>query len=133
MSQPSPAQAVWNHRHFLAQQANRFRELVQVIHQVSEDRIPDMSLPQWTSLLAFVLEYEPDLIIELGRDFGNSTCCFLEAASHLRSPCRVVSLCRSGLWSEKAAPKLELHCSPEWFARGTILQGDFTTIDFKPY
>ena len=133
MQSLSPAQALWNRRQLLAQHAEEFRQLVRAVHEISQDRVPDMSLPQWASILAFTLDYQPDLVIELGRDFGNSTCCFLEAAAHLRNACQLVSLCRSGMWFNKTAPALEAHRSQEWFARGTILQSDFAAIDLKPY
>lgn len=38
----------------------------------------DLAPHQWISLAAFALDFQPDLIIELGRGYGNSTAMFLE-------------------------------------------------------
>jgi ubiquinone/menaquinone biosynthesis C-methylase UbiE len=39
----------------------------------------DLQLFQWAQLMAMTWEFEPDLVIELGRGHGNSTCAFTEA------------------------------------------------------
>jgi cephalosporin hydroxylase len=50
-------------------------------------------------MTAAVLEFKPDLILELGRAMGNSTAAFTNAANLLGpSACRVLSLCLSYEW-----------------------------------
>ncbi len=91
MIHATPGQAFWNQRHVLAALSPRLRTMIDA---VAHPR--DMTLSQWAQLIAFTLEFRPDLILELGRGFGNSTCCFLESARHLEengSSCRLVSLC----------------------------------------
>src|SRR5207248_1712314 len=91
-------------------------------------------LRQWNQLLAFALEFRPDLIIELGRGHGNSTCCFLEAARHIETTggsCRVVSLCLSNTWALETAQRLRSICDASWFGRGNILRKDILEHDFE--
>jgi hypothetical protein len=120
-------QAVWNQRHRLAATADRLRELMRAVGQTV-----DLSLNQWVQLTAFALDFRPDLIIELGRERGNSTCCFLEAAELLRpeQDCRVVSLCLTDYWAKETRPRLERVCSHAWFARGEILRQNLLKYDF---
>jgi len=122
----SPAQALWNQREQIADNRDRIHALMSAV-----GRSTDLTPFQWAQLLAFALEFEPDLIIELGRERGNSTCCFLEAA-RLLSPhfCSVLSLCLTDVWQRETAPRLQPLCDPEWFARGRILSQDLLTFDF---
>jgi hypothetical protein len=93
----------------------------------------DLTLYQWAGLIAYAQEFRPDLIIELGRGHGNSTCCFLEAARHLRpDPCRVVSLCRSDTWAADTLPRLKQVCPDDFFAPLQLEQGDILAYDFAP-
>ncbi len=119
----SPATAVWNQR--LAIQANRDR-LQQLFTAVNDPE--SLSLPQWIHLYAAVLEFKPDLVLELGRHIGNSTAVFTEAANQI-GQCQVISLCRTTNWQEATQQQVSQIVSPEWFnpleARiGDILQTD---------
>ncbi len=129
MAIASPAQALWQQRHQLARHAPRLRQLIEAVK-----RGVDFNPYQWAQIMACTLEFQPDLILELGRDYGNSTCCFLEAAEllHPSRSCRVVSRCFSDYWYTTTAPKLRALCSPSWFARGDIQQGDILAMDFAP-
>jgi len=122
----SPAQALWNQRERIADNRDRIGALMSAV-----GRSTDLTPFQWAQLLAFALEFRPDLIIELGRERGNSTCCFLEAARLLApSPCSVVSLCLTDLWQRETAPRLRPLCDVDWFARGRVLTQNLLTFDF---
>src|SRR5581483_10116008 len=129
MSSLSAGLALWNHRHLLS-------GIAPVLYRLREavGRPEDMPPQHWAQLFAFTLEYQPDLILELGRGHGNSTCCFLEAARHLQrygSGCRLVSLCRDSHWEEQTLPRLRPLCEADWFARGRFIQYDITRYDFR--
>lgn len=124
----SAGRAVWNQRRVVAGLAPRLRQLMGVV-----GRPTDLAPHQWGQLLAFAAEFRPDLVIELGRGHGNSTCVFLEAARALDqsgSPCRVVSLCLTSAWADDTVPRLAGVCDAAWFARGKILRGDILRYDF---
>jgi hypothetical protein len=125
----TPAQALWNQRQVLAGKAERLRGMIDIV-----GRPGDFTPFQWAQATAFALDFAPDLIVELGRAFGNSTCCFLEAAHELRRqpPCQVVSVCLNNHWHSVTAPRLQAVCSPDWFANGRIVQGDILDYDFIP-
>jgi hypothetical protein len=126
MSIVSPAQALWNQRQRLGSLSGKLRTLMHAV-----DKSIDFSPFQWVSVTAFALEFRPDLILELGRDRGNSTCCFLEVANQLggATACRVVSLDWINTWADVTVPRLRKVCPPEWFAPAEVLQGDILRYD----
>lgn len=71
-------------------------------------------------------------MLELGRDYGNSTSVFTEAAQSIR--CRVVSIGFDSehAWETRTAPRLSAIVEPEWFTPLLVIQNDITTIDFRP-
>jgi hypothetical protein len=129
MDVATPAQALWNQRHVMAGQADRLRSLINAV-----GRPGDFSPSQWAQVNAFTLEFAPDLIIELGRGFGNSTCCFLQATEQLqrRPNCQLLSICLTNHWHAVTLPKLEPLCAPAWFAPGRLIQGDILDYHFAP-
>ena len=72
----TPAQAYWNQRHIIHQCQSRWKKLAEAVGSLS-----DLSLYQWAQMGAFALEFKPELILELGRLYGNSTCVFLEVVN----------------------------------------------------
>jgi hypothetical protein len=72
----SPAQAYWNQRVALSNARDRILSLAQAVDQRS-----DLLPYQWAQLMAAALDFAPDLILELGRGRGNSTCAFTEASN----------------------------------------------------
>jgi len=128
-SLPTPGQAFWNQRHQLAASAPRLRALIDAV-----GRPTDLSPFQWAQLFALTLEFEPDLIIELGRGWGNSTCCFLEAARVLRPwhLCKLLSLSLDDDWTVRTMPRLRGLATPDWLAAGEFLQTNILTYDFAP-
>jgi hypothetical protein len=109
VGQISPALAVWNNRQKILESRDRLRALCEAV-----DWQNDLALYQWVQWFAIALEFKPDLIIELGRGRGNSTCVFTEAANSLPH-CRVVSLCNSPDWDNDTKLRVAPIVSAQWF------------------
>jgi hypothetical protein len=75
----SPAQAYWNQRRRLSASRQRILALFE-----PADSPVYPALLQWAQLMAVVLEFKAELILELGQGRGNPTCAFTEAANLLR-------------------------------------------------
>ena len=76
----TPSEALWNQRARLVEREGRLRALRSAVGEPN-----DLWLFQWAQLFCYTVEFRPDLIIDLGRGHGHSTCCFLEAAKVLRA------------------------------------------------
>ncbi len=126
---PSAAEAYYRQLPRLVQLQPRLRRLAETV-----GRVDDLSLFQWAQLLAMILEFKPDLVLELGRGWGNSTCVFTEAAYQLGQtlPCRVVSLCLADTWRKQTLPKVRAIMPPEWFRPLTASETDICAFDFGP-
>lgn len=103
------AAAMWNQRQALLEARERLKTLYELV-----DSPADFSFHQWAGLFALCMEFAPDLIIELGRRYGNSTCISTEAANRL-APTRVVGLCLTRKWQTRTVPRLERAVPREWF------------------
>ena len=121
----SPAQAFWNHREWLRDQGGFILDLSAAIG------CPSNFTPyQWAQIAAFTREFRPDLILELGRRFGNSTACFIQAANSLgNQKCQILSLCLSDDWQRATFPKLQTLIPAKWFAAADIRQSNILTCD----
>ncbi len=91
----SPADAYYNQRTALAQSSDRLNKLREAIN----DPI-NLFSTQWAHWFTYALDYKPDLILELGRGAGNSTCVFAEAI-HQNQHGRLVSFCLTDFWQKK--------------------------------
>jgi len=122
-----PGLAYWNQRLALARSRERMEGLSRAVGRQS-----DLSLFQFAQLSASALEFRPDLIIELGRGTGNSTCAFTEAANQLSpsGPCRVLSICISDCWETQTAPKIQRLVPSAWFNLLNAVRGDILRINF---
>lgn len=120
----SPAQAYWNQREALASVRDRILFLSQAV-----DHQPDLWPYQWAQLMAAAMDFAPDLILELGRGKGNSTCAFTEA-SNLGNGCRVLSLCLSDNWERETLPRVRRIVSREWFQPLQALHQDILDFDY---
>lgn len=125
VSHITAASALWNQRRTVAGLKERLSALFEAVNWPG-----DLLLYQWVGLLTFALEFQPDLILELGRGMGNSTCAFTEAASHLPG-CRVVSICLSEDWDRKTLSRVKKVVPFNWFRPLTILRDDILRIDYK--
>ncbi len=84
--------------------------------------------------MAYAFEYQPDLILELGRGYGNSTCAFTEAANHLLPhSCTVLSICHSTEWRKKTHPRLKNAVLEDWFKPLRIVEDDILAVDYETY
>jgi len=123
----SPAKAYWNQREKLILSKQRILKLYQIV-----DSSVDLSLPQWGQLFAFALDFSPDIILELGRGYGNSTCVFTEVANLIKPrSCEVLSLCKSSAWQRRTFPRLKRAVDKSWFAPLTALHTDILKFNFK--
>jgi hypothetical protein len=120
----SPAESYWNHRFELAQ----LRERILIFNEACNNP-SNLTLFQYAQLAATSLEFRPDLIIELGRGAGNSTCVFTEIAGRIGA--RVLSFDLWNDWEEHTAPRLREHVPSDWFAPLGALRGDILAIDFN--
>jgi len=119
------ATAYWNQRRRLSESMGRIRALFDAV-----DRPVDLSAYQWAQLMSVALEFEPDLILELGRGVGNSTCAFTEAAYMIsRGKCEVLSVCFSTDW-ESTRKRILSVVSSEWFDPLRIETADILEYDF---
>ncbi len=92
------------------------------------NRPVDFSFGDWLMLFSLTMEFKPQMIIEVGRGFGNSTCVFLETANQLNCP--LLSFDLSGKSWQVTAKRVRAQGArgPEWFSRGTIIAKDFTRV-----
>jgi hypothetical protein len=132
MSEPlsvtfTPGTAYWNQRFEVQRTSGRLQTLAE-----SVDHSVVFSLVQFAQFFAVAREFAPDLIIELGRGYGNSTCAFIEAANQLPSPCRIVSVCDCSFWHEVTVPRLLPAMGSDWFQPLQAVEGDIRTFDFEP-
>jgi len=120
------ASSLLNHRKDLLDSKKRIRELCE-----SVNRPVDFGFPDWIQLYSLVLEFSPDLIIELGRGYGNSTCLFTEAVNKSGKG-KVVSVGYDSehAWEKTTVPALQKLISPQWLDKLCIKQQDIMKTDF---
>jgi hypothetical protein len=128
----SPARAVWNNRGRLAEVIGELREVRCALQQAMGGP-RDFVRQQWLQVASIVYDFKPDLIIELGRGYGNSTCAMAVAAKMLRPlSCRIVSLCLSDVFTRISRPHLKAHlCDPSILAALEPLECDILAYDFE--
>jgi hypothetical protein len=80
------AQACWKQRQVIAELKPRIGEFSRPV-----DDVASLWVSRYAQLMAAALEFRPDLIVELGRGVGDSTCAFTEAGNRLGTA-RVLSL-----------------------------------------
>jgi hypothetical protein len=124
---PSPADAYYDQRQAIAATSDRLRRLREAIN----DPV-NLSSFQWAQWFAYVRDYHPDLVLELGRGNGNSTAAVNEALHQLGHG-RLVSFCLTQTWREKTVPLLAPLVEADWFDRiearvGNVLHEDFRQI-----
>jgi hypothetical protein len=108
----------------IAANADRLRRLHETVGWSN-----DLKLHQWTHFYALALEYHPDLVIEFGRGYGNSTCVFAEALRHGDAASRLVSLCNSTSWTDVTLPKLKDLVDTAWLSRIDVRTGDIRVFN----
>jgi len=118
--------ALWSQRETIAGSRERIEYLSSLV-----DAPSDLTVGQWTQLYAMTLDFTPDLIVDLGRGHGNSTCLFTEAAHKLGST-RVVSIGfrDDHAWAFRTEPQLRNALPTTWFEPLTVIEQDVRRIDF---
>jgi hypothetical protein len=105
----------------------------ELMHSLVESPPLDLPLDAWFELHRTVVGFHPDLILELGRGWGNSTCVLTEAAHSCAAEVVSIGFDSERAWEQHTAPRLLPHMGSEWFAPLTVIQGDITTTDFRPF
>lgn len=121
-----PGLAYWNQRAALDSGRDRIRTLMHAVNHPS-----DLMAHQWAQLMATGLDFAPDLIIELGRGRGNSTCAFTEVSDMTGGRTRVLSLCMSDSWEKETLPRLTPVVTPDWFKPLQTLRTDILQFDYR--
>lgn len=103
---------------------------IRALHEAVGDPT-SLSLNQWVHFHALALEYQPDLFIEIGRGFGNSTVAFCEALHHYNPQGRVYSICIANSWDVATVPRLKAFLPDEWFAPLDTPIIDIRDVDFR--
>lgn len=120
------ARALSSRRVAILEEVDRLAELQDIVGEPA-----NLTLGQWCQLYGFTLEFAPDLVVELGRGSGNSTCAFTQAANKLET-CRVVSVGFEGGWAKVTMPRLRTVVEPGWFAALEVIEADIMDVDFQP-
>jgi cephalosporin hydroxylase len=115
--------AMWEQRVKLQKSRSRLEALGAAV-----GRPGDMDLPQYAQLFAVAMEFQPDLIVEIGRGWGNSTCVLTEAANQLEKT-KVVSFCRSDTWQKRTLPRVATVVPPDWTEILDARVADVTDVD----
>jgi hypothetical protein len=120
-----PARALYEQRLAIRDDLAFLRELCK---EVGSEK--DLNLAQWCSWYAAVLDFKPDLIIELGRGKGNSTALFTQAANRL-GDVFVASFCKSTDWEAETGPRLVAKLGADWFSPLKIYRIGIEQVDFS--
>lgn len=115
--------ALWNQRRKLHERQGRLVDLSKIINRIS-----DSGIAQYGQLFSTVLEFNPSLIIEVGRAYGNSTAVLVEAANQLPNTRKVVSVCMTDIWQREVSKKIAKRVPKNWFDKLAVYQGDFIDI-----
>jgi hypothetical protein len=115
----------YEQRGHLVEDLTRLRELIQAVNWPN-----DLAPPQWAQWYSVALGFAPDLIMELGRGYGNSTALFGQAAWRLGRT-RIVSLCQSAEWSSQVAPRIARVVDPAWFDNIDARRTDILSVDYE--
>jgi hypothetical protein len=126
LSRFSAAGAYWNQRLALANARERILALSQAVNHSS-----DLSLYQWAQLMSVVMDYQPDMVLELGRGKGNSTCAFTEACNLNHRRTRILSLCLSADWERDTLPRLRPIVPKEWFSPLQAVRADILEFGYE--
>ena len=95
----------------------------------------NLSASQAFQLHAAVLSFRPDVVIELGRAYGNSTAAIHDAAVAVGARTTSVGFDAERGWSTRTAPRfLERGLVDEsWFDSLIVVEQDIRTVDFAPH
>lgn len=83
----------------------------------------NLLFPEWLTMYQQVIELRPDLLLEVGRGYGNSTTLLTEVANELEIPAVSVGLDGTFAWQNRTVPRLERVRPPTWFERLVVIDG----------
>lgn len=128
----SPAAALWENREKLTDTMPEI-EAVREALQTAIGGPRDFVRQQWLQLVSVVYDFKPDLIIELGRGYGNSTCAMAVAMKMLRpQPCRLLSLCLATAFADISRPHLDANLKDKSLLSSLeALNADIMSFDFS--
>jgi cephalosporin hydroxylase len=106
----------------------RFADLYGLI-----DSNQDLPLETWAPLFALAVDLRPDVILELGRGRGNSTCVFVEAAHEIGACVVSVGFDGGDGWDSYTSPRIAPAVGDSWFEPLITLDQDILETDFKPF
>jgi hypothetical protein len=129
----SPARALWDNRNELARAWSELKAIRGHLQDMMGGP-RDFGQAQSLQLASMVYDFKPDLIVELGRGYGNSTCAMAFAAKLMRpQPCRFVSLCLSDAFNKQSLPYLKSHLKdPGVLDPVEAIETDILNFDFAP-
>lgn len=118
------AEAVATHRSAVSRFVHEFAPIWEAIGGIGSNDLMRSDIP---SLVAALLQFKPDFVLELGRGWGTSTALF----RMLEVP--TISVCRSNEWVSTVAPALENRTGKDWTSGvdaivGEIREQDYTAI-----
>lgn len=119
------AQYYYDQRQRIEEDAPLLRNLIAAVAWPN-----DLGPAQWAQWYSVALGFAPDLIVELGRGYGNSTALFGQAAWRLGRT-KVVSLCQSGEWAALVAPRIAKLVDASWFANIDARRADILAADYE--
>jgi hypothetical protein len=130
----SAARAIVDYRSDLERALPDLRVLRECLHQATGGP-RDFVSQQWLQLSSVVVAFKPDLIIELGRGYGNSTCAFALATKMLSpQPCRTLSLCLADSFATVSRPFIEANYPDRaLFSQLDARTGDIRAFDFTAH
>ena len=121
------SQALWNQRNSIVKHGDRLRELIYLTNSKN-----DLSTYQWGQLFTITLEFQPDVIIEVGRGHGCSTTLFTEAANLLQEHgTQVVSICPSQMWARYTSSRINEKSHKHWSVPLQILTTSLDKVDVQ--
>jgi hypothetical protein len=121
----SACAAYWDKRSEIAAIGRRIQYLYEAV-----DHPGDLTLSQWAQIMSLTWDFEPDLIVELGRGRGNSTCAFTETMNRLgRHKGFVVSICNSEDWERMTRARVAQVVPRDWFEPLVALRCDIREVD----
>jgi hypothetical protein len=94
------------------------------------DATNDLPLEQWPRLHERALASGADLLLEVGRGYGNSTVVLTEAAHHLNSHVVSIGFDEPPAFEAITWPKLAPVVGMDWRSRLTVVQSDVR--DYEP-
>lgn len=122
---------LYKNRHILASERPTARLLHDTLRGCMKIGHPgDLPFHEWGQLMSFAYEFKPDLILEIGRGYGNSTCVFTHIANMLTpAPCRLTSICQGNWYAIQA--ELSNVMPTGWFDVADIHTADILTFDYE--